>query len=117
MTITIKKNLQETVKVDYKEIVEADKTSKIGKNLTEDIGDSHIESVKKDYTLKAKKIQITAQDEISLKTGKASILMKKMAISPSPAKKLLSKALVTLLSRVVKLRRTSHGNSKTVHQT
>jgi type VI secretion system secreted protein VgrG len=77
MTITVDKNLTETIKVDYQEDVKANKNSQIGKDLTETIDANHYETVKKDYSLKAKRVQIVAQDEISLKTGSASILMKK----------------------------------------
>lgn len=77
MNITIDKNLMEKIKVDYTEDVDANKKSTIGKDLTEDIGANHKETVKKDSILKAKRIQMTAQDEISLKVGSASILMKK----------------------------------------
>lgn len=77
MTITIKKNLTETIKVDYIENVDANKNSTIKKDLKETIQANHYETVTKDYVLKAKKIQLTASDEISFKTGSASILMKK----------------------------------------
>ncbi len=77
MTITIDKDLSEKVKVNYTENVDGDKNSTIKKDLKESIKSNHYETVTKDYVLKAKKIQLTAQDEISFKTGKASILMKK----------------------------------------
>lgn len=77
MTITVKKNLTENIKIDYVENVDANKTSTIKKDLKETIQSNHFETVTKDYVLKAKKIQLTASDEISFKTGSASILMKK----------------------------------------
>ncbi len=77
MNITVDKNLIERIKVDYTEDVDSNKKSTIGKDLTEKISGNHYETVTKDHVLKAKKIQLTAQDEISLKVGSASILMKK----------------------------------------
>lgn len=77
MSITVKKDLIESIKKDYTENVAGEKKSVIKKDLTENIDSNHTENVKKDYVLKAKKVQITAQDEISFKTGSASILMKK----------------------------------------
>src|SRR5690606_37233467 len=77
MTITIGKNLMESVQVNYTESVDGNKKSTIGKDLTENIKSNHTESVAKNYTHKEQKIQISAQDEISIKVGSASILMKK----------------------------------------
>ncbi|MET1254938.1 type VI secretion system Vgr family protein [Aliikangiella maris] len=77
MSISVDKNLIEKVKVDYTEDVDQNKKSTIGKNLDEDIGANHTENVKDDYILNAKRIQMTARDEISIKVGSASILMKK----------------------------------------
>lgn len=77
MSITIDKNLSETVKADYTENVDKNKNSTIGKDLTEKVQGNHHEQVTKNYSVKAKKIQLTAQDEISIKVGSASILMKK----------------------------------------
>ena len=49
----------------------------VAKDLTEKVGGQHAEQVTKEYSLKAKKITITADDEITIKTGSASIVMKK----------------------------------------
>ena len=68
-TLTVGKNLSETIKDD--------RTVKIGKDLTENVEGKHREEVKKEYMVQAKKIQLTADDEISIKTGKAEITMKK----------------------------------------
>jgi type VI secretion system secreted protein VgrG len=68
-TQTIGKNLTETVKENQ--------TVTIGKDLKESIEGIHRVEVKKEASMKAKKVQITADDEISLKTGDAEILMKK----------------------------------------
>ncbi|MBW2737600.1 MAG: type VI secretion system tip protein VgrG, partial [Deltaproteobacteria bacterium] len=60
-------------------------TEKVGKsqsveiteNLDEKVGGKHIEQVSKEYAVNAKKIQLMAEDQIVLKTGKAEIVMKK----------------------------------------
>ncbi|GAA0404396.1 type VI secretion system spike protein VgrG1b [Cocleimonas flava] len=62
---------------DQSEEVGANKSISIGENLDETIGDSHSEAVAKDYSLTAKTISMTAEDSITLTTGKASITMKK----------------------------------------
>ena len=70
-----------------------DKTLSIGKNLTISVGEAQTLKVAKDFNesiegqhavqvtkesiLKAKKVEISADDEISLKAGDASIVMKK----------------------------------------
>lgn len=68
-TVTVGKNLSETV--------DESQNVKIGKDLTENIAGKHREEVKKDFMLQAKKIQITADDQIQIKTGKAEMIMKK----------------------------------------
>ncbi|MCI0640685.1 MAG: type VI secretion system tip protein VgrG [Gemmataceae bacterium] len=62
---------------DLKEEVDGNQSVTIAKDLKEQIDGQHKSSVKKEYFLKAKKIQLTADDEISIKTGKAEIVMKK----------------------------------------
>jgi len=49
----------------------------IAENLDEKVGGKHIEQVSKEYAVNAKKIQLMAEDQIVLKTGKAEIVMKK----------------------------------------
>lgn len=49
----------------------------VKKDRTEDIGGKHAETVKKEYSIKAQKMTIECQDEISLIVGKASLVMKK----------------------------------------
>jgi len=68
-TLDVGKNLTENVAQNQ--------TVEIGKNLTESIQGQHQEAVKKEYMLKAKKIQLVAEDEVSIKTGDAEIIMKK----------------------------------------
>ncbi|MBI2379777.1 MAG: type VI secretion system tip protein VgrG [Gammaproteobacteria bacterium] len=59
------------------ENVAKDQTNTIGKNLTTEVGGDAKETVSKSYSLQAKKIQLVADDEISLKTGSAEIVLKK----------------------------------------
>jgi type VI secretion system secreted protein VgrG len=68
-SVTCGGNLSETTKSSR--IVE------ISKDLKEEVGGKHDESVKKEYSLKAKKIQLVAEDEINIKAGKAEIILKK----------------------------------------
>jgi type VI secretion system secreted protein VgrG len=68
-TMSIGSNLQETVAGNV--------TVKIGKDLKETVSGQQFTTVTKECSLKAKKVQINADDEIVLKTGSASITMKK----------------------------------------
>jgi type VI secretion system secreted protein VgrG len=68
-SVTIGKNLTETIS--------GEQTTKILKDLTENVAGKHREEVTKEYMLQAKKIQLTADDEIHLKTGDAEIILKK----------------------------------------
>lgn len=101
MTISIGQNLTETVTLNYSETVGvamelnvgaaysetigatktesvgASKEVDIGTDLSETVGGDYSEQVAKDYSLKAKKITIEADDQITIKTGQASITMKK----------------------------------------
>ena len=62
---------------DLTETVTQNKTITLGKDLEEKVEGQHREEVTKEYMVKAKKVQITADDEISIKTGDAEITMKK----------------------------------------
>jgi len=68
-SLSIGKNRSETVNQN--------KTVKVGKDLTETIDGKHREEVKKEYSLQAKKIQLVAEEEITIKAGSAEIVMKK----------------------------------------
>ena len=57
--------------------VDKDAKVEIAKNTAIAIGGQQKISVSKEHILNAKKIQLVAQDEISIKTGSAEILMKK----------------------------------------
>lgn len=53
------------------------KTIKVGKDLRETIGGQHSETVEKEYLLQAKKIQLKAEDELTIKVGSGEIIVKK----------------------------------------
>jgi type VI secretion system secreted protein VgrG len=52
-------------------------TVNVSKDCAEKIAGQHQESVTKEYILHAKKIEMVADDEITIKTGSAELLMKK----------------------------------------
>lgn len=74
---TIKKNSMVDVTGNMTTMVHKNNELTIDKNQTEKVGGTHSLSVTKEYSAKAKKIQLTADDEITLKTGSASIILKK----------------------------------------
>jgi type VI secretion system secreted protein VgrG len=92
-SLTVGGRLSETVGLSRAEIVGGSKSSKVGKDVSETIAGNqttkilkdlsetvegkHTEGVTKEYQLNAKKVTIVAKDEISLKTGKAELVMKK----------------------------------------
>jgi len=67
-TLQVGKNLVETIAQN--------RTVSVGKDLNETVTGQHIAEVKKESMLKAKKVEITADDEICFKTGDAEISMK-----------------------------------------
>jgi type VI secretion system secreted protein VgrG len=62
---------------DSSENIGGNKSVSVGKDLTEKVGGKHTEQITKEYSLKAKKISVTADDEVVIKTGSAEIVMKK----------------------------------------
>ncbi len=68
-SLTVGKNLTETIGENH--------AVKVAKNYTEKVGGQHTVEVAKESTLKAKKVLISAEDEIVFKTGSAEIIMKK----------------------------------------
>ncbi|HKE46325.1 MAG TPA: type VI secretion system tip protein TssI/VgrG [Steroidobacteraceae bacterium] len=68
-TLTVGKDLTESVKGEMTTTVEKDKAETVQ-------GQQRIE-VQKEFMLQAKKVQITADEEINLKTGSAEIVLKK----------------------------------------
>jgi len=93
MSITIGSTLTETVAINYAETVGGAMeltvggmmamtvggalAETVGVQKTESIGGKRDVSVTKEYTLKAKKIQLVADDEIAFKTGSAEVILKK----------------------------------------
>jgi type VI secretion system secreted protein VgrG len=73
----IGKNKSLNVGSDFSEKVGKNKSTEVSKDLKETVGGQHKESVTKEYILNAKKIQLVGQDEITIKTGSAEIVMKK----------------------------------------
>ena len=84
-TMRVGKDLSESVDGSMTLTVAKDRTSSFQGNLTVDVAKDHsltvsgqqTVAVTKDATLSAKKIQLRADDEITLVTGSASITMKK----------------------------------------
>jgi type VI secretion system secreted protein VgrG len=68
-----------TVKVgeDLSEEVGGNKTLKIGKDLTVNVAGKLQHTVAKEYVLKAKKVTLSAEDEMTLKVGSATLSLKK----------------------------------------
>jgi type VI secretion system secreted protein VgrG len=62
---------------DATENIKGNQNVTINKDLKEQVDGQHREEVKKEYMVSAKKVQITAEDEINLKTGQAEITMSK----------------------------------------
>jgi len=76
-TITIQKNQTLTIADDRSLAVGSGQTIEIGEDQTESVGGKYETEVGKEYVLTAKKIQIEAKDELSIKVGKAELTMKK----------------------------------------
>jgi type VI secretion system secreted protein VgrG len=75
--VSIGKNSSLTVSGALSEDVGEGLTLKVGKDSDVTIGGSHEESVANDYVLQAKAIQLVAKDEVSIKVGRAELVMKK----------------------------------------
>lgn len=75
--ITIGKNSSLSVSENHSESIGKNVTISVGKDLSETVSGQHSESVSKAYGLSAKTITLQAADQITLKTGSASIVMKK----------------------------------------
>ena len=85
MTLSVGKKLSEGIGTDMSLSIGKNLTQSVGdnmdlsikSNLTENVEKNHLETVKEGYGLKAKEILIEAKDAITIKTGSASIMMKK----------------------------------------
>ena len=84
-TETVGGNKTETVKGDrtyeiegnFSETVAKNRSLKVTKDVEVAVQGKHTHNVKKTYALSAKEIQFAAKDQLLVKVGKASILMKK----------------------------------------
>jgi type VI secretion system secreted protein VgrG len=76
-SLTVGAGNSTTVSGDDSESVGGGKTVTVAKDLGETISGGHTETVTKAYGLKAKSVSIEGEDEINIKTGDASISMKK----------------------------------------
>ncbi len=76
-TISIGKDISIDIGDNHTETIGKDMKVTVGKDLQETVNGKYTESVTKEYGLKAKSITMTADDQITLKTGSAKIVMKK----------------------------------------
>ncbi len=76
-TETIAKNKSIDVGVDHTESIENNMTIRVGGDLKESVKGQYNEDVTKEYGLQAKTITMQADDQITLQTGGAKIVMKK----------------------------------------
>ncbi len=70
-------NQSTDIGADKSENVGGSKSVSVAKDLAEAISGAHSEAVTKEFSLKAKKISVVADDEVLIKTGSATISMKK----------------------------------------
>lgn len=76
MTLSVGKNKSIDVGDSHTESIGKNMTIRIGSDLAEAVGGKYTETVTNAYALKAKSITMQADDQITLKTGSASIVMK-----------------------------------------
>jgi len=75
--VTVGAAMNETVGAAKAEEVGLNRTLVVGKDMSESVGKNRSLSVGDTSSHSAKKIQITAEDELTIKVGKASLTMKK----------------------------------------
>jgi type VI secretion system secreted protein VgrG len=73
---TIGGNKSLVIAKDYTQNVTGKKNVKVLKDVMEEVSGKHREEVTKEFSVAAKKVEITAEDEIHFKTGSAEILLK-----------------------------------------
>lgn len=76
MTLSVGKTKSVDVGNDHMESVKNNMKIRVGKDLQESVGGKYTETVTEAYSLQAKTITMQAADQITLKTGSASIVMK-----------------------------------------
>lgn len=77
MSLSVGKNISIDINDNHTETIGKNMTISVTKDLKETVEGKYTETVTKEYALKAKTITMTADDQITLKTGSASIVMKK----------------------------------------
>ena len=76
MSLSVGKNITIDISENHTETIGKNMTIGVSKDLRETVEGKYTENVTKEYALKAKTITMTADDQITLKTGSASIVMK-----------------------------------------
>ncbi|TQV85892.1 type VI secretion system Vgr family protein [Aliikangiella coralliicola] len=74
---SVGKNIDITIAENHTESVGKNMTISVEKDLKESVNGKYTETVTKEYGLQAKTITMQAEDQITLKTGSAQIVMKK----------------------------------------
>ncbi|MGB3610463.1 MAG: type VI secretion system tip protein TssI/VgrG [Cellvibrio sp.] len=77
MSLSVGKNITIDINDNHTETIGKNMTIGIRKDLRETVEGKYTETVTKEYALKAKTITMEADDQITLKTGSATIVMKK----------------------------------------
>lgn len=77
MSLSVGKNISIDIAENHTESVGKNMTISVVKDLRETVDGQYVENVTKDYALSAKTITMKADDQITFKTGSASIVMKK----------------------------------------
>lgn len=77
MSISVGKNIAIDIGENHTESIGKNMTISVDKDLKESVQGKYTEKVTKEYGLNAKSITLQANDQITLKTGSASIVMKK----------------------------------------
>src|SRR5690554_75351 len=76
MSLSVGKNINIDISENHTETIGKNMTIGISKDLRETVDGKYTETVTKEYALKAKTITMDADDQITLRTGSASIVMK-----------------------------------------
>jgi type VI secretion system secreted protein VgrG len=76
-SISVGKNIDISITDNHTETIGKNMTISVDKDLKETVNGKYTEAVTKEYGLKAKTITMQADDQITLKTGSAQIVMKK----------------------------------------
>lgn len=77
MSLSVGSNISIDIGENHTETIGKNMTISVAKDLRETVDGKYTETVTKEYSLKAKTITMEADDQITLRTGSASIVMKK----------------------------------------